>query len=52
MKGGQEHRGSQGSVVFTGAWRLRAGEVRRSFLSPRQEGCGLVHQHSLGPLAL
>lgn len=52
MKGGQQHRGSQGSVVFTGAWRLRAGEVRRSFLSPRQEGCGLVHRHSLGPLAL
>lgn len=25
MKGGQEHRGSQGSVVFTGVWRLRAG---------------------------
>lgn len=48
MKGGQEHRGSQGSVVFTGVWRLRAGEVRCSFFLHSRRAVGLVHHHNLG----
>ena len=52
MKGGQEHRGSQGSVVFTGVWRLRAGEVRCSFFPHSRRAVGLVHRHNLGPQGL